>query len=114
MEDLFDTLEIKTALQRANQVLYMTIEIIQNSNASNNQADFMNLNEICSNKSLVIYLPLQTEEKFMLYWKSSDDQNFFVFKPINNIPEESLKCFGEFIANFLLQSLKQGHNGELF
>ena len=68
--------------------------------------------EKCSKKSIILFLATKNGENFYLIWKSKKIQHFLMIELYKNCEFfNNLKLF-EFIAEFLIKSLKQEHLGK--
>ena len=63
-------------------------------------------------KSVIIYLSAKINSMFSLYWKSKDINNFLAIKFHDDQFVEDDKHLYDFVADFMTQSLKDGHLGK--
>lgn len=63
------------------------------------------------NQSVVLFIAANNETRFYIYWKSKDSQQLLSLKPVEEYFTETDRDLCEFIADFLADSLKNGHLG---
>jgi len=67
----------------------------------------------CENKAVVVAISSKDGEKISIYWKSKELQHFLTFKSYNGMILRDYKELYYFIIKFLVNSLRNGHLGEL-
>lgn len=72
----------------------------------------MQLSNKCKNKSLIVQLSWENENKFAIHWKTNELQKFMSFLPDDEALIANEAVFYEFIGDFLLKSLKSGKLGK--
>lgn len=68
----------------------------------------------CRSKSIVVFFKSKSRESGILFWKSSDIDCLLTLKPPKKKTAFEIEELYNFVADFLIFSLKDGHLGEHF
>jgi len=109
--EVFDSPKIREEIQKLSLNLLLKIQVEGNFDQLNSN-ELKILSEKCKENSIVILVSSKNEEKFLLYWKAAEAENFLKFVPYNYANIENVKIFYEFLAEFIVKSLKNDHFGE--
>ena len=108
---IFDTTNIKEEIENIEVTLLLRIKVDQHFGVLSTN-EVQQVAKKCKNKSLVILLTSKNEDKFLIYWKSSEIQHFLKLLPYKNTPMLTGKLFFEYLVEFLANSIANGHLGE--
>lgn len=102
---------LKADMPKKNGILVVKIRITEHFNGFNDD-QLKVLHKKYAKISIIIFLESESDEKFLIYWKSSEFQQFLSLKPYRNafLKDDKLLC--EYIVEFLKKSLKKGYLGE--
>jgi predicted transcriptional regulator len=75
-------------------------------------ADLQNICSKFHGKSKVLLLVSEKEEKFSIYWKSTEIDEFLELKHTKKLDWESDRSLSDYIAEFLTKSLHNDHLGK--
>jgi len=107
----FNSEEMDNLLQNSKTILFLRLQI-QDVSRKPSLAELDELAIKCSINSIVLFLATRDGKKFYLIWKSNKIQQFLITKIYENCEFfNNLRLF-EFIAEFLIKSLKHGHLGK--
>lgn len=108
-----DSVNIKDESNNPEVILLLTIqldEIFQNLS----QIELQKLSRSCRNKSIVLVFESKSQDKFSIYWKSKEMQNFLILAAYNDTPVVTDRNFYYYLATFLAECLACGHLGKCF
>lgn len=89
------------------------IKIVADSNECElNLINLKKLRQKFKNKSVILFITANDDNKFSIYWKSKDIKQLLLLKPYKESFLRNDKDLCEFVADFLADSLKIGHLGE--
>ena len=109
----FNSEEIEILLQNSKNVLLFRLQI-KDVSRKPSLTELDELAQKCSTNSIILFLVTKDVGNFYLIWKSDQIQHFLMIKLYENCDFfNNLRLF-EFIAEFLIKSLKQGHLGMLY
>lgn len=111
--EIFDSPSIQEELQKISTNLLIKINIEGHFNQLS-QDELKILYLKCKEKSIVILISSKNDKNFFLYWKAKEAENFLMLVPYNDIHIENDKIYFEFVAEFLVKSLINGHFGKHF
>jgi len=74
--------------------------------------DLQNISRTCHGKSKVLLLVSENEEKFLIFWKSKEIDEFLELKHTKKLDLESGRSLSEYIAEFLAKSINNNHLGK--
>jgi len=107
---------LMTAIRKADMpkkkgILVVKIRITEHF-VDFNEEQLKDINKKYAKISIIIFLESELDEKFLIYWKSSECQQFLSLKPYRNafLKDDKLLC--EYVVEFLKKSLKKGYLGE--
>lgn len=109
--EYFESLNIKSILQEYLSVFIVRLKI---KDIFHNPSS-IELNELglkCATNSIVILLVTDDGNNYFLYWKSKDIKHFMTFKIYDRCRFMNNVDIFEFIAQFLVDSLRHGHLGK--
>jgi len=95
----------------SNKVLKYKIKICENFS----EFETINLKKLqleFSNQSIVLFIAANNGTRFHIYWKLKDTSQILSLKPYEDGFSESDKDLCEFVAEFLADSLNNGHSGK--
>ncbi|XP_070507937.1 uncharacterized protein [Chironomus tepperi] len=107
--ELLHSSSIEASLKNTQIVTVITFKTVTfETSLSSNELDLLAIK--CIEKSIIILIASKNDDKFLIYWKSSDIDNFLSLKSYS-IEMESNKTIFLFIVDFLTYSLNQKHLG---
>ena len=65
------------------------------------------------NKSVVIFISIEDDERFLIYWKLKNTKQFLSLKPYKKSFFGNDKHLCEYVADFLVNSLENGSLGKI-
>lgn len=111
--NLFNSEEIENLLKNSKQILLLRLQI-KDVSCKPSLTELDNLAQKCSTNSIVMFLATKDGENIYLIWKLRSIQHFLMIKLYENCDFfNNLRLF-EFIAEFLIKSLKQEHLGKFY
>ena len=103
---------VKDQLSDTETVFLIKFKI--NENFGNlSSGEIYELTKNCANKSIIVYFASSDEDNFMIYWKSKDAQKILTLSAYKDGFVMDDKDICEYVVDFLVKSLKNGHLGEL-
>jgi len=95
----------------SNKVLKYKINIDNNFDELS-KTDLTILETKFARQSFVLFITANNGTRFYIYWKSKDNSKILSLKPNNDYFCETDKDLCEFVADFLADSLNNGHSGK--
>lgn len=111
LTDFLNSDEVENMLQDSKNIFLLRLRI-EDASSKPSLTELDELARKWSTKLIVLFIANKSCENFSLIWKSNEIQHFLMTKVSeNNKFYNNLKLF-EFIAMFLVKSLKRGHLGK--
>lgn len=103
---------LNSSLKDIEKVTIITFENVSFDSALDSD-ELEVLTSKCLRKSIVVFIISKSKEEFLIYWKSSEIDQFLSFKPYSSTEMVTNKTLFQFIVKFLARSLNQRHLGEI-
>jgi hypothetical protein len=102
---------VRDQLEDTTTILFIKFKI--NDNFSElSSGEIYELTKQCTKKSIVVYFESLSGDSFSIYWKSKDIQSLLAFAAYKDEVVKEDKELTQFVVDFLVNSLKNGHLGK--